>query len=101
MVPLNSKGDLIIDLIQKFNAEVILVSKNYLGSINHTLLSIEALKKRDIQISGIVFNGDENKSGEEFILNYSELPCLFRIKKEEVINKSTIIKYSNNLKFDI
>ena len=47
MVPLNYE-DCIIDLILQLNCEVVLVSRNYLGSINHTLLSIEALqKKRD------------------------------------------------------
>ena len=56
MVPLNDKS-LVIDLIEKFKAEVILVSNNYLGSINHTLLSVEALKSRNIAIckSSLVF----------------------------------------------
>ena len=44
MVPINEKGDFIVDLIPHIADEVILISKNYLGSINHTLLSIELLK---------------------------------------------------------
>ena len=69
MVPLNSKGLLVVDLIQKNNWPVVLVSRHYLGSINHTLLSIEVLKKRNIEIAGIVFVGDENKSTESIIAN--------------------------------
>ena len=48
MVPLNSK-DCIIDLIEKLDIEVVLVSRNYLGSINHTLLSVEGIAKQEHQ----------------------------------------------------
>ena len=58
MVPLNDDF-LIIDLIKQLNAEVVLVSRNYLGSINHTLLSLFALKQRQIPIRGIIFNGNK------------------------------------------
>ena len=51
MVPLNDR-DCLIDLIETLGAEVVLVSRNYLGSINHTLLSIEALKSRGIPVRG-------------------------------------------------
>lgn len=66
LVPLNEK-DLMIDLIQKFNADVILVVMHYLGSINHTLLSIEALKHRGIALKEIIFNGESDEWSEEII----------------------------------
>ncbi|MFN5444648.1 MAG: dethiobiotin synthase [Crocinitomicaceae bacterium] len=69
MVPLNEQGLLYIDLLQQWNLPVILVSRHYLGSINHTLLSIEALKNRNIQIEMIVFNGIENSDTESIIKN--------------------------------
>jgi dethiobiotin synthetase len=69
MVPLNEQGLLYIDLLQQWNLPVILVSRHYLGSINHTLLSIEALKNRNIQIEMIVFNGDENSATESIVKN--------------------------------
>lgn len=95
MVPLNNKGELVIDLIQKLNASVVLVSKNYLGSINHTLLSIEALKYRKIPIAGIIFNGNDELGSEEFILGYSGIKHLFSIPSEEMIDSSTILKYKS------
>lgn len=91
MVPLNKKH-LVIDLIKKFDAEVVLVSKNYLGSINHTLLSIEALKKNKIKILGIIFNGDSIQSTEDYILKYSGLACLGKVPELKKINKSEIKK---------
>ena len=96
MVPLNSDF-LMIDLIKLLNAEVILVSQNYLGSINHTLLSIDALKTCNIPIKGIVFNGAENNSSEKFILNYSKINCLFSLKQQNIINKEFVKKTAEKI----
>lgn len=97
MVPLNDH-ETNLDLIKKLNIPVILVSKNYLGSINHTLLSVEILKLNYINIKGLIFNGEQNKSSEDFILNYTKLDFLGRIDFEENINKEVIKKYSVNFR---
>ena len=92
MVPLNDK-DLIVDLITELDAEVLLVSQNYLGSINHTILSIEVLKSKGLNVIGIIFNGNENVETEKYILNYSGLKCLGRIKQHQTINKEVVLSY--------
>ena len=97
MVPFNDI-ELNIDLIKKWEAPVILVSKNYLGSINHTLLSIDLLKSRQAPVVGIIFNGEQNMDSEEFILAYSNLPCLARIKEISGLTKKTIKKEADLLK---
>ena len=97
MVPIN-KQDCIIDLIEQIEAEVILVSRHYLGSINHTLLSIEALLKRNIPIKGIIFNGSENKDTESIILSMSGFRLLGRIEEEKSIDKTVILKYAQQFK---
>ena len=96
MVPLK-KNFLMIDLIEKLNAEVILVSQNYLGSINHTLLSVEALQHRNIPIKGIIFNGNRVTTTEKFILQYTGLKFLFRINKEKTIDKKVVLKYASTI----
>jgi dethiobiotin synthetase len=96
MVPLNNHA-LIIDLIKQLNAEVILVSQNYLGSINHTLLSIEALKQRNIPVKGLIFNGDENISTEDYITAYTQITHLGRVLKLTNINKETIIEAGKHI----
>lgn len=78
MVPL-THDFLNIHLIKQLNIPVILVSKYYLGSINHTLLSVEVLKAHGVDIKGIIFNGEPNPSSKEAILAYSQLPCLGEI----------------------
>ncbi|KAA3437840.1 dethiobiotin synthase [Rufibacter hautae] len=96
MVPLNER-DLVLDLIQKLQLEVVLVSKNYLGSINHTLMAVEVLKSRNIGVAGIVFNGVPNPSSEEFILNYYQLKAFPRILQEESFDKNTVLGYAKTL----
>jgi dethiobiotin synthetase len=92
-VPLNDT-DCVIDLIQP-DYKVIVVSRHYLGSINHTLLTIEALKSRNLAISGIVFNGDENKATESIILSKTRLQCLGRIENEPYFDKNVIREYAD------
>ncbi|QMW02194.1 dethiobiotin synthase [Spirosoma foliorum] len=96
MVPLNNH-DLTIDLVKNLGLPVILVSRNYLGSINHTLLSVEACRSRNIPLLGILFNGPTVEATESFILSYTGLPCLGRIGQEEVMNKEVILKYASLL----
>jgi dethiobiotin synthetase len=94
MVPLNDQATN-LDLIKKLNIPLILISKNYLGSINHTLLSVEILKLNNIPIKGIIFNGEPNKSSEDFILAYTKLVHLGRTHFEEIINKNVVKTYAN------
>lgn len=96
LVPLNEK-DYVIDIAAKNDLEVILVSNIYLGSINHTLLSLQELQRRNIILKGIIFNGD-NPEAEEIILKKSDSPCLLKIKKEEKITPEIVSKYALLLK---
>ena len=100
MSPLG-KNFLNIDLIKHLNLPVILVSENYLGSINHTLMTVFALKQEKIPIKGIVFNGDVVQSSVDYILEYTELPLLFSIPKMAVVNKENVKKFvDNNFRWD-
>jgi dethiobiotin synthetase len=93
MVPLNRK-EFMIDMISRFDAEVVLVVQNYLGSINHTLLSIEALKTRGLKILGVIFNGPPHQLSYDIIIDQSKLNVLGRINKETDITPEVISKYA-------
>ena len=93
MVPLNEKM-LNIDWVEQSGLPVVLVSCNYLGSINHTLLSVEVCFSRRIPLLGILFNGPTVPSSESFILNYTGLPCIGRIGQEAIVTKEVIDRYS-------
>lgn len=96
MVPLNKK-DLVIDLIKKVEAEVIVISQYYLGSINHTLLTLEALRARKIPIAGILFNGDEVRPSKDAIMNFGQVRDLGHIPKLPEITAESIQSVSLNL----
>lgn len=100
LVPLNDDA-LIIDLIGKFHAQAVVVSNHYLGSINHTLLTLEALTRRSIPVKGLVFNGEPNPESERLILHRTKLKCLLRIRKEPVINPEIVKKYAAILKANL
>jgi len=100
MVPLNEKGDMIIDLIPTIADETILISKNYLGSINHTLMSIELLQQRNIKIKGIIFNGDPNPATESIILESSGLKCLGKIPQADSELKEFIREWARKLELN-
>ncbi|OIN56440.1 dethiobiotin synthase [Arsenicibacter rosenii] len=93
MVPLNDT-DLNIDFVQQSGLPVVLVSRNYLGSINHTLLSVDALKQRNIPVLGLIFNGETTPASESFILNYTGLPCLARIPLEPNLTPEVIARHA-------
>jgi len=79
LVPVNNDGLLYADLFKKWGLPVIVVSRHYLGSINHTLLTLEVLKSRGIPVEGIVFVGAENKATESIILNVTGVKMITRI----------------------
>jgi dethiobiotin synthetase len=91
-VPLNDQ-DCVIDLIQP-DYKVIVVSRHYLGSINHTLLTIEALQNRNIKIAGIIFNGNENKATESIILSKTNVNFIGRIEDEPYFDQNVISEYA-------
>lgn len=96
MVPLN-EHELIVDLIKKLGVEVILVSQNYLGSINHTLLSVNLLKQYEIPIKGIIFNGEKNTETERYILQYTKIKKLGSIPSFSNIDKENVKAAGQNL----
>ena len=95
-VPLND-NHLIIDLIQK-DYKVIVVSRHYLGSINHSLLTIEALQNRKIQVAGIIFSDDENKATEEIILKRTGVRIIGRIDNELYFDQNVIQYYADKFR---
>jgi len=99
LVPLND-SETVLDLI-KPKDNVVVVSRHYLGSINHTLLTIELLKQRKINVFGIIFNGEENKTTEEIIEKMTGIRILGRIDNEPYFDKNVILEYAERIKNEL
>lgn len=78
IVPIN-ESKYVIDLITHFMYPALLVAKSGLGTLNHTLLSLEAMRNRNIQVFGVVLVGDRHDSNEETIIKYGNVERLFRL----------------------
>lgn len=96
MVPLND-NEFVIDLIEKLQAKVILVSRNYLGSINHSLLTASICKQRNIDVLGWIFN-DQYLDYEEEIVKWSGYRKIASIPYVDTINKDFILKQASEFK---
>ncbi len=98
LVPLND-SDTILDLI-KPEYKVVVVSRHYLGSINHSLLTINALLDKGLQV-GILFSGDKHPTTEDIILKKTGIPFLGRIEEERSFNAARIRHYATLFKQDL
>jgi len=90
LVPINEGGDYLSDIIVKLGLKIILVSKNYLGSINHTLLSIAYLKSKGISIKGIIIIGEKNESSESIITKNTGVNILHHVPMVESVTPEFI-----------
>ncbi len=97
LVPLNEQH-FMIDIARKLAAEIVLVSNLYLGSINHTLLTVNELKRSGLVVRGIIFNGKENLESQNIILKYSRYPMLLHVHQEEEITPNVVSRYASQLR---
>ncbi len=89
MVPLR-KDFFILDLIQYWKLPVVVVSRNYLGSVNHTLLTLHVLKQAGVQILGLVFTDTDNWNSMEYIAGVSQIPVIGHIPHLDEITSKRI-----------
>lgn len=86
------------DLSDYFKLPVIIVTRNYLGSINHTLLTVEFLDSRNAEILGIIFSGNNYNDNEEIVQHFTQLPILGRIDEAKTIDKKFISEKAQKMK---
>lgn len=88
LVPLNEQ-DCMIDLVQHLDLPVILVSRHYLGSINHTLLSLEVLRGRGCKVAGVVFSGD-NPETARIITHLGRVPVIAEVPELGQVDEESL-----------
>jgi dethiobiotin synthase len=89
LVPLNEQ-DYVIDLIEDLNLPVILVARSTLGTINHTLLSLEALRRRGLVVAGVVINGPESPHNRAAIERYGKTQVIAEIPRLDTVTRSAL-----------
>ncbi len=91
MVPLNRSATM-IDLFAAWGLPLILVARSGLGTLNHTLLSVEALVRRRVPTAGIVLVGDRHPENERTLEQWSTVAIVGRIPRLEVIDRRTLLE---------
>lgn len=95
IVPLN-ESETIIDLIKILDVPVLLVAKSGLGTLNHTLLSLMALRSHGIPIFGIVMNGEFHASNEETIRSYGKVDNIYQLPPLKKLNPAELLSAFNH-----
>ena len=88
MVPLN-ESEFVFNLIRQLDARLVLVSRNYLGSINHSLMTAAICRSHGLNVAGWIFN-DQYMDYAQEIAGWSGLPILFTMPKLDTLSKNTI-----------
>ena len=89
MVPLNQEHTM-LDLMKRLRLPVLLVARTALGTINHTLLSIEQLRRNGLEVLGVVMNGQRNHSNRQAIEHHGQVPVLAQIEPVENIHQRSL-----------
>jgi len=95
IVPINWR-DTVLDLIDHLKLPVLLVARSSLGTLNHTLLSIEALRDRNIQVIGVILTGESHPNNKKTLEHFTKLPVV-EITPIENINRDSLIESFNQL----
>jgi len=93
MVPINSKHT-ILDVIKHLKLPVIVVAAEYLGAINHTLMTVEILKNANIEITGLIWNKHQEAQMLDYILQYTSIPLIASIPPVSSLEKLPEIHFT-------
>ncbi len=100
MVPLNDRVTN-IDLVKRLGLPVIVVSRHYLGSINHTLLTLFTLRAHNIPVLGVVFNGEELPDTERIIATVGEVSVIGRVPSFEEVSPRSISSFASTCGWNV
>ena len=97
LVPINDE-EVVIDMFPKLNARLIVVCNLYLGSINHSLLTIAEIRRRGLEIYGLIFNGPENAESESIIVKKTGCNVLLTVRPYDTMTPDIISKLTKELR---
>jgi len=100
MVPLNDSATN-IDLVKRLELPIVVVSRHYLGSINHTLLTLSALQRHDLPVRGIIFNGEELPDTERIIATQGGVPVIGRVPSLSVVSRDTVSTFARGCDWNL
>ncbi len=92
LVPLTADGYLLADLLEEMSLPCLLVASSTLGTINHTLLTIEAMRSRDLQLVGVVLNGPQNRENRLAIEKFGSVQIVSEIEPLSTLSPENVLR---------
>ena len=89
-VPIND-SEFILDVIRALRMPVVVAARSALGTINHTTLTVRALRRAGASVKGVVMIGQENKDNERSIERYADVAVIGRIPWLDTIDRRTLL----------
>jgi len=89
LVPLN-ENELLIDLIKTLDLPVVIAARAGLGTINHTLLTVEAMRNRNLKMHGVVLNGEPNEENKKAIEHYGQIKVLAQMPRFGILTNQNL-----------
>ena len=97
MVPLTDDGYLMAELTRRLRIPCVLVARSTLGTINHTLLSIEALRRRKIPLAGVIMNGPKNRENKKAIERFGDIPVVGEVETIAKLTPTSVATISRGI----
>ena len=94
LVPLTAAGHLLADLLKEMSLPCLLVASSTLGTINHTLLTIEAMRSRDLNLVGVVLNGPRNRENRLAIQKFGKAKIISEIEPMKALSQESVARAS-------
>jgi len=89
LVPINGR-DLMVDLIAQIGLPALVVARSSLGTVNHTLLTLEALRRHGVSVAGVVLNGQLNPANRHSIEHFGKVPVLAELQPLPAVTAATV-----------
>ncbi|MDE0092791.1 MAG: AAA family ATPase, partial [Oligoflexia bacterium] len=99
-VPLNRKQT-VLDFIQSIHCPVIVVARSGLGTLNHTLLTLEALKKRKLKVKGVILSGSLHPANKKDIEKWGKAPVILELPILNPLTKKKLLGQFKKLKINL
>lgn len=90
LVPFDDNGTLVVDFVRACKLPCLVVARSTLGTINHTLLTLEALRRRHVQIAGVVLNGPRNPSNRQAVEHFGDVEVIAQIEPMQSVDAESI-----------
>lgn len=97
LVPLDGAGTLLVDLVARMKLPCVVVARSTLGTINHTLLTLEALRRRRVTVAGVVLNGPPNKENREAVRRFGDVPIVGEVRPLRSLTRRAIAAAATRL----